>query len=142
MALPFLLFTPYPLEPSLHLYTEPPPTGPPNTLLLVVNTEEKLTVYCFPSCLSPQQPLPLFTSIPYSFLLKLYIPSTDCRYFQSSWLHSHISKRNKTLVTHIHTHTIVYLQVHIFSYLIGKWSQVVRAWTQSWDLSPGLTFTD
>ena len=73
----FLLQTAYPLGPSLHLYSEPPPKSLHSPLLLVVNKEEKLTFCSFPSWLSSQQPLALLTSTSYSFLFKLCAPSTE-----------------------------------------------------------------
>ena len=55
MVFPFCLLIPYPLELHLHFYPDLPPSVTPQYLaMLVVDKEEKLTFYGFPSGLSSQ----------------------------------------------------------------------------------------
>lgn len=77
------------------------------------------------------------TSTPYSCRLKLHIPSTE-------WgIPNHLdciltSIKEILNVGQDPQHMYIFLILSAcISFFIAKWSQVVRARTQSWDLSPG-----
>lgn len=124
VAFPFFIFTPYPLEPFLHLHPYLSPYGTPQHLaMLVVNQEEKLTFY-FLLYLRPQQPLALLTSVYYIFLLKFYIPSIICGITNFLDCKFMSVKEIKTLVRMPNTHIHIYKWI-FFSLLSGvMWSKL------------------